>query len=449
MAIPYTFAAQSGPIPLSELDANFAYVLANAGVGSTSTLERQTATAGQTYFTLSNAYVPGSQNLTIFTNGKKDSLTLDYSETDTTHVTYVSPGKSVGDIVEFFVNITSAGFTASSALVSYQPLGGTLTSAQAKLREIVSVLDFGAAPTAPAATNAAAFAAAWAASNPQAVLIPAGTYNFIGAVTGSFYSFGVVTLTAGSVTNINVFTQAVTGPAGAAANNVAVFNGATGTIIKDGGTLGTAAFTAATAYQPADADLTTWAGITPAAGIGTFLGTPTSANLRAALTDETGTGLAVFNNSPALITPTLGDAFATSLSTPGTIAIGGGTANGQYLTVQALSEETTILAGATTTTAILMPAGAIILAVTVRVTTAIPANATSFSVGDAGSATRFGTSATISINVNTTDVGTKAGAYYNASALGILLTMNGGNPTANTGRVRVTIHYISLTPAIS
>lgn len=42
-----------------------------------------------------------------------------------------------------------------------------------------------------------------------------------------------------------------------------------------------------------------------ATGINTWLGTPSSANLRTALTDETGTGLAVFNNAPALISPTI------------------------------------------------------------------------------------------------------------------------------------------------
>jgi len=42
------------------------------------------------------------------------------------------------------------------------------------------------------------------------------------------------------------------------------------------------------------------------AGIATFLGTPSSANLRSALTDETGTGSAVFATSPTLVTPILG-----------------------------------------------------------------------------------------------------------------------------------------------
>jgi hypothetical protein len=40
------------------------------------------------------------------------------------------------------------------------------------------------------------------------------------------------------------------------------------------------------------------------AGVATFLGTPSSANLRAALTDETGTGAAVFATSPTIATPT-------------------------------------------------------------------------------------------------------------------------------------------------
>jgi hypothetical protein len=55
-----------------------------------------------------------------------------------------------------------------------------------------------------------------------------------------------------------------------------------------------------------DSDITLWAGITPAAGVGTVLATPSSANLLAALTDETGTGSAVFGTSPTLTTPSLG-----------------------------------------------------------------------------------------------------------------------------------------------
>jgi hypothetical protein len=41
-------------------------------------------------------------------------------------------------------------------------------------------------------------------------------------------------------------------------------------------------------------------------GVATFLTTPSSANLLAALTDETGTGANVFANTPTLVTPILG-----------------------------------------------------------------------------------------------------------------------------------------------
>lgn len=44
------------------------------------------------------------------------------------------------------------------------------------------------------------------------------------------------------------------------------------------------------------------------AGVATFLGTPSSANLAAAVTDETGSGALVFANSPTLVTPALGTA---------------------------------------------------------------------------------------------------------------------------------------------
>ena len=111
-------------------------------------------------------------------------------------------------------------------------------------------------------------------------------------------------------------TTALSNTAGAT-NGVATFN-----------QLGSAAFTASTAYDPAgsaaavtpttlglvigtnvqayDSDLTTWAGITPATGVGTFLATPSSSNLATAVTDETGTGALVFATSPTLVTPALG-----------------------------------------------------------------------------------------------------------------------------------------------
>ena len=74
------------------------------------------------------------------------------------------------------------------------------------------------------------------------------------------------------------------------------------TLIYNGGALGT----------PSSGTLTNCTGLpvtTGVSGLGTnvaaFLATPTSANLAAALTDETGTGAVVFATSPTITTPTI------------------------------------------------------------------------------------------------------------------------------------------------
>ena len=67
-------------------------------------------------------------------------------------------------------------------------------------------------------------------------------------------------------------------------------------------------------YQPTNSWYQIIANTVYAAGIQTFLATPTSANLRAAMTDETGTGLLVFNTSPTLVTPVLGTVASGNIS---------------------------------------------------------------------------------------------------------------------------------------
>jgi hypothetical protein len=84
-----------------------------------------------------------------------------------------------------------------------------------------------------------------------------------------------------------------------------------------------------TDVQAFDSDLSTWAGVTPAAGVATFLATPSSANLAATVTNETGSGSLVFASSPTFVTklttpevqasPLTGDLILTNQS--GTTAI--------------------------------------------------------------------------------------------------------------------------------
>jgi hypothetical protein len=83
-------------------------------------------------------------------------------------------------------------------------------------------------------------------------------------------------------------------------------------------------------------------GLMSGAGIPAFLATPSSANLRAALADETGTGLACFNDTPTILTPTIAS-FLNAGHTH-TAAAGGG-----QLTDAALSAPVTIAKGGTGT----------------------------------------------------------------------------------------------------
>ena len=70
-------------------------------------------------------------------------------------------------------------------------------------------------------------------------------------------------------------------------------------------------------------------------GVATFLATPSSANLAAAVTGETGTGGLVFADTPTLITPNIGVATGTSLVLSGDLTVNGTTTtvNSTTLTV--------------------------------------------------------------------------------------------------------------------
>jgi hypothetical protein len=120
--------------------------------------------------------------------------------------------------------------------------------------------------------------------------------------------------------------------------------------------------------------------------------------------------------------------------------------NGQLFQIKSQTELLTIAAAATSTTTMQVPANTIVLGVSVYTQTGIP-TATSYTVGDNGSATRYSTAA-VGVAAGTSDVGTAAGAYYNATAKGIIITPN-GTPAANTGRVRVTMHYLVVTAPTS
>ena len=111
----------------------------------TSQEEVVTATQGQTVFTTSITYTVGTNNLSVFVNGSNQIVDTNYLETTGNSVTFLT-GLNVGDVVKFTTVATVASNNTSSANVSYLPAGSSAvaTNVQTKLRESVSVKDFGA-----------------------------------------------------------------------------------------------------------------------------------------------------------------------------------------------------------------------------------------------------------------------------------------------------------------
>ena len=75
-----------------------------SGLPSAGVESNVTATAGQTVFT-GLTYTPGNNSMKVFVNGSKQILGAtvpgSYLETNSTTITFNSPGLNVGDVVEF------------------------------------------------------------------------------------------------------------------------------------------------------------------------------------------------------------------------------------------------------------------------------------------------------------------------------------------------------------
>jgi hypothetical protein len=143
--------------------------------------EIQTATAGQTVFTLTTTqYQPGTNTLTVYVDGVNQygpSATYAYTETSSTVITF-NNGLHVGALVKFTTTQALGGGTTSASLVTYQPAGSgaVQTTAQAKLRQYVSVNDFGASSSATSAQNKTAIQAA-INSGATHIFFPDATYS--------------------------------------------------------------------------------------------------------------------------------------------------------------------------------------------------------------------------------------------------------------------------------
>jgi hypothetical protein len=122
----------------------------------------------------------------------------------------------------------------------------------------------------------------------------------------------------------------------AAATGVASFSAGTTGLTPNSATTGAVTLAGTLAVANGGTGITSFG-----AGVATFLGTPSSANLAAAVTDETGSGLLVFGTSPSLTTP----------------AISGGTINNSVIGGNVPAAATFTNAALTTGTVATSPSG--------------------------------------------------------------------------------------------
>ena len=186
--------------------------------------ETQTATQGQTVFTLVNFdYSPGTNNLAVFVNGSKQVSGVNYSETSVNTVTF-NTGLNAGDIVEFLVGVSVASGTLFANDVQYNEgeTGAVTRTVASKLQESVSVKDFGAVGDGVTDDTDA---------------IQAALYSGAGIVT--FSSGNTYLINGGLTTNLanqNIIATGAIIKLKNTASNPAMFTATANNVVVDGGT---------------------------------------------------------------------------------------------------------------------------------------------------------------------------------------------------------------------
>jgi hypothetical protein len=150
--------------------------------------ETFTATDGQTVFTLANAYTVGIGAIRAYINGVYQAPSA-YTETDANTITF-SEGLDAGDQAAFVISSFDAAAATGANNITYTPagVGAVATNVQTKLREFVSVKDFGAQGDNVTDDTAAIQAAidAIEATEPAGagvLFFPKGNYRTSGPIT--------------------------------------------------------------------------------------------------------------------------------------------------------------------------------------------------------------------------------------------------------------------------
>ena len=265
--------------------------IAQAGSGATGTAQYQIIRctgnpAGLLTITISDTGVAGYSKTFVIINATSTSQSVKIvGSGPTTGITVASGAKSFvawngSDFVEIASSTADGVTTFSAGTTGLTP--NTATSGAVTLAGTLAIANGGTGTATPALVQGSGvtITGTW----PNQTINATGTGGTVTSVAVSGGTTGLTT-SGGPITTSGTITLAGT---------LAVANGGTGIT-----SLG--------------------------AGVATFLGTPSSANLASAVTDETGSGALVFATSPTLVTPLLGTPTSGVLSgctVDGTDAVG-------------------------------------------------------------------------------------------------------------------------------
>ena len=190
--ITYKFVLKTSTDTLIATYDNISGINSNF-VSYTSQQSIQTATAGQTVFTLPISYQPATNSLSVFVDGVNQygpGAQYAYVETDANTVTFTS-GLHLDAEVKFTTTQQQNAGVADASQVTYDPpfTGAVVTNVEAKLEQTVSVKDFGAVGDGVTDDTAAIQAAIDYLSNGQTLYIPLGTYSITSTLTVNRQAF--------------------------------------------------------------------------------------------------------------------------------------------------------------------------------------------------------------------------------------------------------------------